>query len=101
VVELTTNKGLREHLAKRIRCVIVDEYQDLNPIQEAVVWSLHELGARLSFANDTTRSQIAQSLPAQHTELRAKRPVGVSPRAEEKQAPLLHDASAVDGNGIA
>ena len=35
------------------------------------------------FANDTKRSQIAQSLPAQLTELRAKRPIGVWPRAEE------------------
>ena len=52
VVELTTNKGLREHLAKRIRYVIVDEYQDLNPIQEAVVWSLHELGAHLCVVGD-------------------------------------------------
>ena len=52
VVELTTNKGLRDHLAKRIQCVIVDEYQDLNPIQEAVVWSLHELGAHLCVVGD-------------------------------------------------
>lgn len=52
VVELTTNNALREHLAKRILYVIVDEYQDLNPIQEAVVWSLHELGAHLCVVGD-------------------------------------------------
>jgi len=52
VVELTTNKGLRKHLAKRVRHVIVDEYQDLNPIQEAVVRTLHKLGAQLCVVGD-------------------------------------------------
>jgi DNA helicase-2/ATP-dependent DNA helicase PcrA len=52
VEELTNNKTLREHLATRIRHVIVDEYQDVNPIQEAIVWSLHELGATLCVVGD-------------------------------------------------
>lgn len=52
VIELTNNKTLREHLAKRVRYVIVDEYQDVNPIQEAIVWSLHELGAQLCVVGD-------------------------------------------------
>ena len=30
---------------ERLRYVIVDEYQDVNPIQEAIVRSLHELGS--------------------------------------------------------
>lgn len=52
VEELTNNKVLRDHLAARIRHVIVDEYQDVNPIQEAIVWSLHELGAILCVVGD-------------------------------------------------
>ncbi len=52
VVELTNNKTLRKHLAHRIRHVIVDEYQDVNPIQEDIVWSLHELGAQLCVVGD-------------------------------------------------
>ena len=36
----------------RIKYVIVDEYQDVNPIQEAIVWSLHELGARICVVGD-------------------------------------------------
>ena len=32
--------------------MIVDEYQDVNPIQEAIVWSLHELGAKICVVGD-------------------------------------------------
>ena len=32
--------------------MIVDEYQDVNPIQEAIVWSLHEIGARICVVGD-------------------------------------------------
>ena len=49
---LTNEAGLRERLAERIRYVIVDEYQDVNPVQEAIVWSLHELGARICVVGD-------------------------------------------------
>ena len=49
---LTNEADLRERLAERIRYVIVDEYQDVNPVQEAIVWSLHELGARICVVGD-------------------------------------------------
>lgn len=49
---LTTDDGIRERLAERVKYVIVDEYQDVNPIQEAIVWSLHELGARICVVGD-------------------------------------------------
>ena len=35
-----------------MKYVIVDEYQDVNPVQEAIVWSLHELGARICVVGD-------------------------------------------------
>ena len=35
VEELTTNDDLRSRIAERIRYVVVDEYQDVNPIQES------------------------------------------------------------------
>ena len=31
---------------------MVDEYQDLNPVQEAIVWLLHELGAKVCVVGD-------------------------------------------------
>ena len=52
VEQLRTNRSLRERLGTRIRHVIVDEYQDVNPIQEAVVDELQKLGADLCVVGD-------------------------------------------------
>lgn len=49
---LTNDAGVRERLAERVKYVVVDEYQDVNPIQQAIVWSLHELGARVCVVGD-------------------------------------------------
>ncbi len=49
---LTNDNDLRERLAARVKYVIVDEYQDVNPVQEAIVWSLHEFGARICVVGD-------------------------------------------------
>ena len=52
VEELRENRGLRERLAARIKHVIVDEYQDMNPVQDAVVEELHNLGAGVCVVGD-------------------------------------------------
>ena len=52
VIRLTRDAGLRERISKRIKHVIVDEYQDVNPIQEALVWLLSDLGAELTVVGD-------------------------------------------------
>lgn len=53
LVDVLTNDGaLRERLAARVKYVIVDEYQDVNPVQEAIVWSLYDLGARICVVGD-------------------------------------------------
>ncbi len=49
---LQDNQAVRERLSKRIQHVIVDEYQDLNPIQENIVSSLHQLGAKICVVGD-------------------------------------------------
>lgn len=52
VGELDDNHGLRRHLAERVKCVIVDEYQDVNPVQERLIRHLHDLGAGLCVVGD-------------------------------------------------
>lgn len=43
---------LRERIRARTQHVIVDEYQDVNPIQESIVEMLHELGATVCVVGD-------------------------------------------------
>jgi len=52
VEELQTNQDLRTSLAARVRCVIVDEYQDVNPVQELIVSLLRGLGGSLCVVGD-------------------------------------------------
>lgn len=50
--ELRENEETREKLAQDIQYLIVDEYQDVNFIQEKIIENLHELGARLCVVGD-------------------------------------------------
>lgn len=44
--------GVRSRLADRVKVVIVDEYQDVNPVQEKLVRELHKLGAKVRVVGD-------------------------------------------------
>lgn len=52
VAALSYNQELREKLASRIKYLIVDEYQDVNPLQERLIRQLHDLGAQLCVVGD-------------------------------------------------
>lgn len=52
VQELRKNKRLRKRISDRIEYVVVDEYQDVNPIQEKLIRLLHDLGAGLCIVGD-------------------------------------------------
>lgn len=52
VEAMTNDPDLRSRLAERIRYVIVDEYQDVNPVQEAIIWALHDLDAMVCVVGD-------------------------------------------------
>ena len=52
VIALRDDEGLRKRMAERLRYVIVDEYQDVNPIQECIVRLLHDLGAKVCVVGD-------------------------------------------------
>jgi DNA helicase-2/ATP-dependent DNA helicase PcrA len=49
---LTNDQPLRRRLSERIRYVIVDEYQDVNPIQEQIVSLLKGLGPSICVVGD-------------------------------------------------
>ena len=52
VQALAADAELREKIAARIRYLIVDEYQDVNPLQESLIHLLHQLGAQLCVVGD-------------------------------------------------
>jgi DNA helicase II / ATP-dependent DNA helicase PcrA len=49
---LKGDAGLRARLGARVRHVIVDEYQDVNPIQESIVAIMRDLGANICVVGD-------------------------------------------------
>ncbi len=49
---LRNNKDVRARLSQRVEYVIVDEYQDINPVQESIIRSLHEIGAKVCVVGD-------------------------------------------------
>lgn len=49
---ITRDKALQKRLAARIKYVFVDEYQDVNPIQENMAKLLHDLGAFVCVVGD-------------------------------------------------
>ena len=49
---LDNNEEVQARLADRVKYVVVDEYQDVNPIQEAIVYKLHQLGAGVCVVGD-------------------------------------------------
>lgn len=52
VTALASEGELRAKIAERVRYLIVDEYQDVNPLQEALIRLLHDLGAQLCVVGD-------------------------------------------------
>ena len=52
VTEVIVNESLRRHLAERVKYLIVDEYQDVNPIQEKLIRELSDLGANVCVVGD-------------------------------------------------
>jgi DNA helicase-2/ATP-dependent DNA helicase PcrA len=49
---LFSDQVVRERLSQQVRYLIVDEYQDVNPLQEALISALHDLGANLCVVGD-------------------------------------------------
>lgn len=52
VTALSNNIELRAKVGERVKYLIVDEYQDVNPLQECLIKLMHELGAQLCVVGD-------------------------------------------------
>lgn len=52
VSELKANEKLRQRLASNLKYLVVDEYQDVNPLQEELIRILQGLGANLCVVGD-------------------------------------------------
>jgi DNA helicase II / ATP-dependent DNA helicase PcrA len=52
VKALNEEQKLRTRFSERLKVVIVDEYQDVNPIQERLIRDLHKLGATVKVVGD-------------------------------------------------
>lgn len=52
VKELQKNKELRELIGKKIKYLVIDEYQDINPLQEKLIKIIHDLGSIICVVGD-------------------------------------------------
>lgn len=52
VAEVRSNPKLREKIRNSVRYLVVDEYQDVNPLQEALIREIADLGANLCVVGD-------------------------------------------------
>jgi DNA helicase II / ATP-dependent DNA helicase PcrA len=52
VAALYENEALRMQVADQVKYLIVDEYQDVNPLQESLIATIHSLGANLCVVGD-------------------------------------------------
>lgn len=52
VAELKTNQALRKKVSIQLKYLVVDEYQDVNPLQEMLIRQLYDLDANLCVVGD-------------------------------------------------
>lgn len=52
VAEVKTNRAVRKRIGRDLKYLVVDEYQDVNPLQEMLIQELHDLGANLCVVGD-------------------------------------------------
>ncbi|WP_433900446.1 ATP-dependent helicase [Sphingobacterium puteale] len=52
ILNLRSNSVFRDKIQSKLRYLIVDEYQDVNPIQEELIFNLTELGANICVVGD-------------------------------------------------
>lgn len=56
---LVSDNGIRKKYAERFRYILVDEYQDINSVQQKIVWLLSEVNMRVCAVGDDAQSIYA------------------------------------------
>lgn len=56
VAALNDDLELRKKIAERVKYLVVDEYQDVNPLQESLIRTIHDLGANVCVVGDDDQS---------------------------------------------
>ncbi|MBC2744178.1 MAG: UvrD-helicase domain-containing protein, partial [Desulfosarcina sp.] len=90
---------VREHAARRFDCLVIDEFQDTNPLQFSLLWRLHQQGVPALVVGDVKQSimgfqsadpRLMRSLMVQHRE--QCQPLNSNWRS---QAPLMEVVNAI------
>jgi ATP-dependent exoDNAse (exonuclease V) beta subunit len=100
---LSKRKDVLALLAGRIACVVIDEFQDTNPLQFALLWMIHEAGVPGMMVGDIKQSIMGfqNADPRLFEALRKKYPKTVNPLTQNwrSSAQLMEWVNAV-GKGL-
>ena len=109
VVEIESNDELRETIRNRVKYLTVDEYQDVNPIQEFLIRQMHDLGANLCVVGDDDQNVYQwRGSDVRHIVEFSKRypgvaqvPLSVNFRSSSAVVDIAREAVEVNSNRLA
>lgn len=100
---LRERPDVRQTLASRVDCLVIDEFQDTNPLQFALLWTLYEAGVPTMVVGDLKQAIMGfqGADPRLLDELQRQNPKVSSPltRNWRSQAPLMEFINAL-GPGL-
>lgn len=98
---LASHAEVRRHLGKRLDCMVIDEFQDTNPMQFALLWQLHREGVPAVVVGDLKQAIMGfqHADPRLFAALAARYPASCTPLTANwrSSAPLLSWINAVAG----
>ncbi|HYN74386.1 MAG TPA: UvrD-helicase domain-containing protein, partial [Candidatus Methanoperedens sp.] len=90
-------------LKKRVDCLVIDEFQDTNPLQFSLLWKIHEVGVPALIVGDVKQSIMGfqNADPRLFRQLERKHPGACEPLTSNWRAtvPLMEWVNAV-GEGL-
>ncbi len=100
---LTGRPDVLEILKSRVDCMVIDEFQDTNPLQFALLWKIHEAGVPALIVGDVKQSIMGfqNADPRLFEQLESRNPKACDPLTANwrASAPLMEWVNAV-GTGL-